>query len=370
MNEYRPVLNQLAALLTSPMASTDDLLDPVQQIAAAAVKMRDEFRDQILDTLADLLERTDSLRAAMVAMCCGALVESGGDPQLAIGPILDHATNLLLDAQQFRDACYRRAIQEPLAETVHGSGSGFDPPSPVDRFGPEIGQRMPREGMAWMMLQRLCLGAVAHLSRSPDARRVARSRPDLLEAVEPLEADHADVEWLGRILRVVDDEPLVVIHPERRRGYRVVISGLADNFQLHTLLADRLIGAEEDGLLPGTRPDRAAVLAASHGPVDGKIILAHGHFNLWAWTGLQTDGRLPEGINGHEHWLWNEDFPGDIPQLDETRIILLGPPPYDRVWRAGRVFVNMAGSVELQERLTTEATEAWLQRIMQAGQST
>lgn len=369
MNEYRPVLNQLAALLTSPMASTDDLLDPVQRIATAAAEMRAGYRDHILHRLSDLLERTDSLRAAMVAMCCGALVESGGDPQLAIGPILDHATNLLLDAQEFRDACYRRAIREPLAETVQGSGSGFEGTSPIDRFGPEIGLQLPREGMAWMMLQRLCLGAVAHLSRSPEARRVARSRPQLLEVIEPLEADHADVEWLGRILRVLDDEPLVVIHPEQRRGYRVVISGLADNFQLHTLLADSLIGPVEDGLLSGERPETAAVLAASSGLVDDRIVLARGHFNLWAWTGLQPDGRLPDGINGHEHWLWNEAFPCDIPQLDETRIVLLGPPPYERVWRAGRAFVNMAGSVELQEQFTTEATDAWLHRMVRATQT-
>ncbi len=34
------------------------------------------------------------------------------------------------------------------------------------------------------------------------------------------------------MMQVLDDEPILVLHPGKGKGYRVRISGLADNFQL------------------------------------------------------------------------------------------------------------------------------------------
>jgi hypothetical protein len=40
---------------------------------------------------------------------------------------------------------------------------------------------------------------------------------------------------------VLDDEPLIALDPASGRGYRLTMSGVGDNHQLHTPLADRLL---------------------------------------------------------------------------------------------------------------------------------
>jgi hypothetical protein len=47
----------------------------------------------------------------------------------------------------------------------------------------------------------------------------------------------------------------------------VTISGIGDNFQLHTLLAASLIGEESRGMIPGQPPTPAEIAAASDGEV-------------------------------------------------------------------------------------------------------
>jgi hypothetical protein len=77
----------------------------------------------------------------------------------------------------------------------------------------------------------------------------------------------------------------------------MTISGIGDNFQLHTLLAATLIGDPARGLIPGTPPHPAWFAAATDGEMapPGGI---RGQFNLVDATG---------------EWIWNEGRPADIP---------------------------------------------------------
>jgi hypothetical protein len=129
------------------------------------------------------------------------------------------------------------------------------------------------------------------------------------------------------MMQVLDDEPIVVLHPGEGKGFRVRLSGLADNFQLHTLLADALIGQFPGRWLRGARPARAEVAAARDGAVREGCPGAHGAFNLWTWRGLKADGTLRDPMSGSSHWIWNEGVPADIPSFDGERVVLLGPPP-------------------------------------------
>lgn len=65
---------------------------------------------------------------------------------------------------------------------------------------------------------------------------------------------------------MLDDEPVVVIDHATGHGFRLTMSGVGDNFQLHTPLADRLIGDPARGLLAGPRPAPAWVAAATTAP--------------------------------------------------------------------------------------------------------
>jgi hypothetical protein len=154
--------------------------------------------------------------------------------------------------------------------------------------------------------------------------------------------------WLYGLLVVLDDAPLTFLHRPARRGYRVIISGIGDNFQLHTLLATRLIGDEPQGLLPGTPTRPGEIAAASDGadltPPGGLT----GYFNL---------------VDAYGKWIWNDGRPSDIPRLESERVIVLDPPPYARTWNAGRAYPLMRPSLELDGVLTADETGRWLSMV-------
>lgn len=204
------------------------------------------------------------------------------------------------------------------------------------------------------------------LSRSVEGRGQAREMPDLVLRVLGLAGHHSRVGFLAQLLRVLDEEVLVVLHPGQQRGYRVRITGIADNFQLHTLIADALIGEPEHGWLSGQPLDPRIVLAARDRPVDPEADVARGAFNLWTWQGLRPDGTLPDGMEASEFWIWNEGVPADIPPFEGVRTVLLGPEPYSRSWNAGRCFEGLRAELKVQEQLTSPAVCERLQRIAAA----
>src|SRR5262249_45321629 len=134
--------------------------------------------------------------------------------------------------------------------------------------------------------------------------------------------------FLATILQVLDEESLLVLHVEQKKGFDVRISGIADNFQLHTLLAGAIIGPPPKGWVQGEAPSPRAVAESRDGPIDprGGDAVA-GAFNLCNWTALQPDGSLPkgQGKDAAAHWIWNEGCPADIVPFEGRRIVLLGP---------------------------------------------
>ena len=106
---------------------------------------------------------------------------------------------------------------------------------------------------------------VLYLSQRKDVRAILPERPRLTAAIDAMRERIGTAHWLYGLLLVLDDEPLIVLHRASGRGFRVTISGIGDNFQLHTLIAAALIGDESQGMLPGQRPSAAEIAAASDG---------------------------------------------------------------------------------------------------------
>jgi hypothetical protein len=215
------------------------------------------------------------------------------------------------------------------------------------------------------------LGLIAHLSRSKSLRATARARPELLEGTLRLDAlAGSDRSFLATMLHVLDNELLLVLHVEQEKGFDVRISGLTDNFQLHTLLAGAIIGTPVLGWVKGEAPSQRALAQcrdADPGPQGGEEVT--GAFNLHNWTALQADGSLAggHGQDASDHWIWNEGWPAEIVPFEGRRIVLLGPPPYIRGWRAGRQFRGMPGELLVEQRLDARATRAWLERLQRAS---
>jgi hypothetical protein len=357
------VLDPLAAplecldnVVNTPGTSYDELYAASRGILAHAPVAPRESIDGALRHMAGIIGRVDALGGAIIAIVCGALVEEfGGSPDTAIESVLTCLLAALPLALTFARACERAYASSNLELD--------EDQSPIQRFGPELSETMPGEARGWASLEFLCPATVAMLSVSRNARRQARARSGLRDAVSELAPIHDWTSFVANILAVLDEEELVVLHPELRRGYRIQISGIADNFQLHTLLADALIGAPGAGWLPGERPDPRVVAAARDQEVAPSTPDVHGVFDQYNWQALQCDGSLPTGTRHAPHWIWNEGTPTDIACFEGTRIVLLGPPSYARAWSAGRRFMGMEGELKVLEVLTPGSVQDWLNRM-------
>lgn len=180
------------------------------------------------------------------------------------------------------------------------------------------------------------------LSSSVDVRRAARSIPGLREAA----LGHGSVDLVA-LLDVPDDEAVVVLHPELRLGFRLLVRGVADVAQFHLLLLD----AAGD-LLPGPAlPSRFRTACAEANPVvpAGVPMIAEARFQFFRPSALQPDGSLPAGFRGCDHWLWGTQPLAAVPRIDGERIVLIGTPAFRQTWEIERRFPAMAADVRLLE---------------------
>ncbi|MEU2395575.1 hypothetical protein [Streptomyces sp. NPDC007369] len=267
---------------------------------------------------------------AVVAVMTGACVERGADPLACAPGVFAGALDAFEQASVF---CERWAAAG-RGELPDHEGEGLEE-ADFERIGYE-------PVMAWQALPQFEMACVALLN-SPRVRRELPGRDGLRAAVARV-AELADEPFkcLAYALAVLDDEPLIALDRATGAGFALRISGIGDNFQLHTLLADALIGR---GLVAGEAPSAEAV-ACCRGRAG--MVPTTGSFNL-----VGADGE----------WIWNEGNPADIPAVDGVRLVVLDPPPYERSWPAGRFFPGMTGELVYERALAPEEAAALLARV-------
>ncbi|MFI6640065.1 hypothetical protein [Streptomyces sp. NPDC050504] len=288
--------------------------------------------------LAGVVAQVPAGPRAVVAVIVGACVERGADPVLSAPGLFDGLRESLEDALEF---C---ALWE--------EGGGGDVPMPDDLGpSPEVVERVGgllAEG--WWGMPQWQMAALAHLNHPAVRRTVdpARRREALalLGRVSRVAGDA--FKGLAYALRVLDDEQVVVLHRESGTGYAVRISGIGDNFQLHTLLADALVGG---GHVAGHAPSAAEVDVCRDRQAHERI-LTTGSFMMSA----------PDGER-----VWNEGDPSDIPLVDGARLLVLDPPPYPHTWPSGRFFPDMAGDLVLERVLAPDEAARWFARVAPAA---
>ncbi|MGA6172431.1 hypothetical protein ACPEIF_19550 [Streptomyces sp. NPDC012600] len=288
--------------------------------------------------LAAVLEHVPAGPRAVVAVLVGACVERGADAERCAPDVLTGLRVALEDAVAF-------------AEAWEATGGGAFPVPDDGEPGEEIVERTGFDAaVGWWTLRQWEMAAVAMLNH-----RAVRAGADdlrggllhLLTAVE--QASGTEFRCLAYALLVLDDEPLVALHRTSGTGYALRFSGIGDTFQLHTLLADALIGGGHvAGHAPS--PQEVAVCRETPGQVD-----TVGSFDLTAPDG----GRL-----------WNEGSPFDIPVVDGVRLLVLDEPSYRRSWPAGRFFPGMRGDLILERALEPEETERWFAHVSPAKEVT
>jgi hypothetical protein len=403
MSAFLSAVSEFIDAIRGETAWVEELNELSQKDARHLDRAKPAEVDEALRRYAGLFPDVPLVAVGLVGLNCGSLVERGGDPGIAGPALLDKLPRVLETATDFYDRCWVMAKADPeLAAELQARSEDEDEvdreqpdddPEAVDdllndyvadegwgelaqRYGPAIFQEAPEAVLGHMSEEVFRLGVIAHLSRSKSLRAAARARPELADLVHKTDAAaNQSRSFLATMLRVLDDEPLVVIHVPDRKGFVIRISGLADNFQLHVLLAGALVGPRSAGRLPGAPPDRRAVAECCDAPVDRRGgAPVTGAFNLWNWTGLRADGTLPDesggGIDAGSEWVWNEGCPADIRPFEGTRVVLLGPPPYARHWSAGRQFHGMVGELTVGRPLSSDEVTDWLARIAAAPRPT
>jgi hypothetical protein len=293
---------------------------------------------------------------ARLALVAGAYVEWGGSP-------------LALAANAPACALYTMWLRTKFSElwpVVGGGRAEPDPAQPppmtelIDLFraaAAALGlseQDATSTALAWFDVHHW-----VSLMITVMARREFCDAADLLseigQAAGRLGEAVPRVHWLVGLAQVLDDEPIVAIDHATGRGFRLTMSGVGDNYQLHTLLADRLIGDPVRGFLTGEPPVPAWVAAATtgspHRPADDPI---------------RRRFRLFDAAGGY---IYPEGRPADIPPVDGVRVIVIHPSRGIYGWLAGRTYEHMTPTLTLDYIMTPDEAHTWRARISPARET-
>ena len=277
----------------------------------------------------------------MVALLVGACVERGADPVVCASSILEGLRIAVEAASEF---CRRWPLSgtEDFPEPTLG-----DPPADVlERVGGADDRAARSCAIGWWTFPQWEHASAAVLSHKK-VRLAFLPQPELVALTSTLVAASGAGRVLVSALQLLDDERLIVIHRPTGKGFEFTMGGVADNFQLHTLLAAELV---IPGHVPGTPPTAEAIAACHGASADAPVeYQATGSFNLVA----------PDGT-----WIWNEGTPSDILVVGGVRLLILDPPPYERAWSAGRLFPAVTAQLNLQRHLTPSQVADYLQHVV------
>src|SRR5262245_35067478 len=214
--------------------TAEDVAAAVPPLQAHVYSASPEELTEQLKRLHETIQETSLAMAATTSLVCGAMVENGGDPEVCGPFLLDHLGKLLGELREYWDQVrahsgatltHDNAMQ--LGETYYGT----------------ISQTHPNPAWAFYFHRPYTMGMIAHLSKSKKLRATARSRPQLLADAPNVDMATPDDEtYLSCMLRVLDDERLIILHPAEQKGFEVCITAVADVVQLDTLLAANLCG--------------------------------------------------------------------------------------------------------------------------------
>jgi hypothetical protein len=294
--------------------------------------------------------------AQVLHLALGALVEAGAPPELAWPAVARGLPAILIGAARYAEACVDAADQPGIDEAIRLAGAG-------------VAKKRPRDAEAFQALASRCLAAVACLSRSSKLRKKARASKELVDAVYPLDEAVEEVTFLSQVVRMLDDAPILVLHPASRRGFRAVAHEVTSNLELFVLLTDQIVGDPTKGFIKGRRPNARAVAALKDpdsAPKTAPEIPVP--FNLVAWTGLASDGALPPATDrNHEHWVWLEGVPADIPLFQGERVILLQPNIMARTVEVEPSFSALAPEVRLKGKVSGAEVDRLLAKMGKAA---
>jgi hypothetical protein len=347
--------NALVSTLRNPASSVEAVQKAGETFFHEASQANLDEGNDALSTLSSNINSIEDIsRASTLAVICGALVERGCDPMKLANPLIDRLAPLLDLSAELAGACW--------AKIPKSEDENQDLLEEFERVRTEMAAAMPQQAEAWDGLQRLWPPALAVFSASAEAR----SRANGLVGVAGKIADtHETGHWLRFMLSVLDNEPIMIIEPARKRGVLGHISGIVDNFQLNVLIMDAF---PRSSFFSRRRVSRqAADVARGKGPQQTNEVIT-GAWNLYTWQAIEPGDELPDPteLKSSDHWIWNEGVPADIPTFEGYRVVLLGPASYVRTWKSQRIFYGLRARLDCEQPLSASDVQSWLARMIDA----
>lgn len=296
------MIGGLVEAASDPNSPTHEIGDMAQFLVAAAERADGDVLDRIVGELAPVID-INSPHAPVTFVLAGALVERGASAERVAAAVLHPLPDALAACAKYVETL--EAEHGTITEEVWAASEATRP-------------------RAWLELELIWRPCVAVLGASPAARSSMKAHAETASRIEDL---HVGGTWLAPMLRVLDDEPLHVIHDESGRTFDLTMSGIARNFELLTLLAGALIG---DGLLDGERPSDAALATArGEGPQQCFERIAV------VWNLVDANGE-PIARGG---------LPADIPVVDGRRVVHLVAPDEPGDYAGHRTFATLGGKL-------------------------
>ncbi|MFW5691089.1 MAG: hypothetical protein ACOCXZ_01200 [Chloroflexota bacterium] len=330
-------LQQAVEALQALVAVGQPVEEAALRSAAGAVvdagrRADDEGRSAAVGALVDTVLAAPPLRAAYVALACGALVEQGAHPYLAVHAVITRLGEILGTAESFAKACMK---------TARDNDDVTD--DPVGRYGAQVAAGMGAAASAYTAMEILCRPAIAMISRSERARRAANDEGRMVARVRRFPVQHTLLDWLGRLLDTLDAAEVVALIPGEGRGVRVQVAGLALNLQLNVLLEGALVTSPVD------RPGAAVLQAAAR--------YAAPDVPQHRFSYRLADPRYPTVALPHD------GRPAALMQVEGARVAILIPAVEMDPVPVSAPFQGMIAELTVIERLTGDEVSAWLAQV-------
>ncbi|HEV2640840.1 MAG TPA: hypothetical protein VGX23_37325 [Actinocrinis sp.] len=315
----------------------------VQSLAAGIPRQRAKKVAGAAANLLPVLAHAPNGIGSGLAKVIGGMCDYGADPLTVLPTLVDCAVRVLGDAIRFMSLANESGIALPAPDRPEALPATLT--ALRSRPRPGFDERAVTDtAEAWFSADDW-IQPVLFLAQRKQVRAALPRRAELTMAIDAVRKHIDTANWLHGLLLVLDDEPVVVLHRASGQAWRCTLSGIGDNFQLHTLLAARL--AASVGVQPPTPAELAAADTGNPQPDKG----IQGNFNL---------------VDAFGAWIWNEGRPADIPRCDGTRVIVIDPAPYPRGWNTGRLYPNMPPTLTVDGRLPDPDAKAWLGKVKPA----
>ena len=349
--------SDVRALLTSmkdPQADLASLTSCAGQLLRTALESDLTERQAALEQLARAFAISSGKRATCLSVICGALIEHGCPPEPLASPLFLRIGELLPQVIELYDLCAAHS-QESTSEV--------DRDDSESQFLMVLEQHrdpFPALYRAWHDLDRFAPAVIAVLSTSPQWRSMAQCFQEQLKHIMDR---HQAARWLVRLLAVVEGA-LLLIEPATFSGWQARMSGIADNYQLQTLLLAAL--TDHATSIPVPPSPSAIDVARGIGPQQSSDEVS-GRWDFYSWQAVQADLQLPEIEHplARKYKILDTGLPAEIPLFAGQRVLLLGPRTQHPHWVSQRPFGHLKADLHYEHALSPDSCRDWLQRMYQ-----